>query len=56
MIGDGSFFVCKFLDKMFRSSTDCVRVIEDVYIFFNLKEVLGVGKKRDIVKDEERLV
>ncbi|XP_052682389.1 E3 ubiquitin-protein ligase ubr3-like [Crassostrea angulata] len=54
VIGDGPFFVCKLLDKMSRSSTDCARAIEDVYTSLNPKEVSGAGKKRDTAKDEER--
>lgn len=56
VIGDGPFFVCKLLDKMSRSSTDCARAIEDVYTSLNPKEVSGAGKKRDTAKDEERSV
>lgn len=53
-IGDGPFFVCKLLDKMSRSSTDCARAIEEVYTSLNPREASGSGKKPDNVKDEER--
>ncbi|XP_061179951.1 E3 ubiquitin-protein ligase ubr3-like [Saccostrea echinata] len=54
VIGDGPFFLCKLLDKMSRSSTECARAIEEVYRSLQPKEASGVGKKRDTAKDEER--
>jgi hypothetical protein len=54
MIGDGPLFVCKLLDKMSRSSTECARAIEEVFTSLSPKGASGAGKKRDTAKDEER--